>query len=247
MTPHRGHAGERIRVDLHSHTVFSPDARTEPADLVERAAEVGLARIAVTDHGEIEGALLARELDPERVVVGEEIRCRCRTELIALFLEERIPQGLSLEETVERIRDQDGAVYAPHPFAYAIVPGWHAARALRVADAVEAFNSRAFLPFWNEQAREAARRRGIPAAAGSDAHFPVELGRAYTEMPRFTGAREFLAVLPEARAVGVRLGSPALHLSSAALKASRALGIAALVRRRPAPAEGWSTLPAERA
>lgn len=195
-----------------------------PAELVERAAEAGIARIAVTDHGEIEGAALARSLDPARVIVGEEIRCRCRTELIGLFLEERIPEGLSVRESAERIHDQGGVVYAPHPFAYALLPAWHAARVLRVADLVEAFNSRAFLPMWNRRASDRAARDAVPAAAGSDAHFPHEIGRAYTEMPHFVGATEFLDALREARPVGVSLGSPALHLASAGLRAARALG-----------------------
>ena len=77
-----------MRVDLHSHTRYSLDATTTPQQLVQRAREAGLDRIAVTDHGEIEGALRARELDPALVIVGEEIRCRCGVELIGLFLTE---------------------------------------------------------------------------------------------------------------------------------------------------------------
>jgi len=111
-----------LRVDLHTHTRWSPDAVTTPSELVERAAEVGLDRVAVTDHGEIDGALEARALDPGRVIVGEEIRCACGTELIGLFLEERIPMGLDAREVARRIADQGGVVYAPHPYAYARRP-----------------------------------------------------------------------------------------------------------------------------
>src|SRR5690606_18231825 len=108
-----------LRIDLHAHTRFSPDATMSPRELVDRALDAGLDRIAVTDHGEIEGALEARAYAPAHVIVGEEIRCEGRTELIGLFLTERIPQGLPIEETVERIRAQGGLVYAPHPYAYA--------------------------------------------------------------------------------------------------------------------------------
>ena len=79
MTPHRRPARSQLRVDLHSHTHHSLDAVPSPRELVERAGEAGLDRIAVTDHGEIDGALEARMLDPARVIIGEEIRCRCRT------------------------------------------------------------------------------------------------------------------------------------------------------------------------
>lgn len=139
--------------------------------------------------------------------------------------------GLSLEETVARIRDQGGAVYAPHPFAYAIRPVWHGERSSAVADMVEGFNSRAFFSPWNERATRYAAREGVPVGAGSDSHFPHEIGRAYTEMPPFDDAVSFLEAVREARPVGSVLGHPALHLASAALK-----GIAPL-------RSGWALLP----
>ncbi|MDH3734533.1 MAG: PHP domain-containing protein [Gemmatimonadota bacterium] len=219
-----------FRVDLHSHTSYSHDGHTPPRALVERARERRLDRIAVTDHGTIEGALLARDIDPDLVIVGEEIRCRCRTELIGLFLKERIPQRLSLTETVERIRDQGGVVYAPHPYAYARRALWRANRALRVADVVEGINARAFLPIWNHAAIKASERRGLPVVAGSDAHFAFEIGRAYAEMPEFVGAEEFLAAAPRARPSLARLSSPWLHVVGFAMKWRRI----ALAPARPA-------------
>ncbi len=210
-----------IRADFHCHTRYSLDATTAPAELVERAAAAGLDRIAITDHGEIEGALIARELDPARVIVGEEIRCAGGTELIGLFLTERIPYDLSVEETAARIRAQGGLVYAPHPFAYARRPAYHARAALAVADIVEVFNSRAFLPTWNRRARQAATERGLPAAASSDAHFPHEIGRAYTNVPWFDDAASLRAALTDATPVGLRTASPFIHVASLSLKIAR--------------------------
>lgn len=239
----QGSQPPRLRVDLHTHTIHSPDATIRPAELVRRSAEAGLHRIAVTDHGTIEGALEARELAPGRVIVGEEIRCRCGTELIGLFLSERIPMRLPVEEVVERIRDQRGIVYAPHPYAYAWRPWRRAARALGVADLVEGFNSRAFFPPWNRAARRSARRLGLPVGAGSDAHFLAEVGRAYTEMPAFTGPAEFLAAVRRGRPVGLSMTSPAAHLRSAGLKLVRRT---AELAPRIAPCPVPSTLAAER-
>ena len=212
-----------LRIDLHAHTRFSPDAAMSPRELVDRALDAGLDRIAVTDHGEIEGALEARAYAPAHVIVGEEIRCEGRTELIGLFLTEWIPQGLPIEETVERIRAQGGLVYAPHPYAYARRPGWHAARSLAVADIVEVFNSRAFYPPWNRRALEAARARGLAAAASTDSHFPHELGRAFTEVPAFDGAADLLRALREGAPAGVATASPFIHVASMGLKAARLL------------------------
>ena len=208
----------RLRVDLHSHTNCSQDAVTTPWDLVERAREANLDRIAVTDHGCLDGAWRAREIDPELVIVGEEIRCRCRTELIGLFLRERIPMRLPLEEVVERIRDQGGVVYAPHPYAYLWKPIARARRAMAVADVVEGFNARAFVPVWNQCATRRAMARKIPLGAGSDAHFPLEIGRAFTEMPAYASVPEFKEALKLARPVGLTVTNPLFFVASATAK-----------------------------
>jgi hypothetical protein len=203
-----------LGVDLHTHTWHSHDSWMSPAVLVERARAAGLDRVAVTDHGEIEGAFEAQAIDPELIIVGQEIDCAGGTDLIGLFMRERIPNRLSVEATAERIRAQGGVVYAPHPFAYALRGRWHAERAIAVADIVEVFNSRAFLPPWNRSARVAAILHERSTAASTDCHFGWEPGRAYTMVPWFEDAASLLAVAHQARPVGVRTASPFIHLVS---------------------------------
>lgn len=216
--------GPRWRVDLHAHTSASRDGFTAPDALVRRAVRAGLHRIAVTDHGEIRGALRAREAaDGERVIVGEEIGCACGTELLGLFLTERVPMGLPVEEAAARVRAQGGVVYAPHPYAYRGRAAWHAERALAHADVVEVFNSRAFLPAWNRRAARTAAERGLAAAAGSDAHFPWEIGRAWTELAPFDDAAGLLRSLPGAVPVGRRTATPLVHVLSLCLHEARRL------------------------
>jgi predicted metal-dependent phosphoesterase TrpH len=182
--------------------------------MVEAAVVAGIDKVAITDHREIEGALEAFERYPDRVIVGEEIHCDSGTHLIGLYLSEFIPSGRSVVETAKRIRDQGGVIYAPHPYAYAWSASSRAEEALAVAEVVEVFNSRAFLPSWNRKAAESARKRGLASAASTDAHFPWEFGRAYTELPSFSDADEFREVLQQACPVGCRLGSPMLHIAS---------------------------------
>ena len=224
----------RLRIDLHSHTSFSPDARTTPAQLVERAAEVGIDRIAVTDHGEIEGALRAQALDPDRVIVGEEIRCRCRTELIGLFLSDRIPERLPIESVVERIRDQGGLVYAPHPWAYLLRAARHAGRALAVADIVEVFNSRAFWGRWTRLAARSAVEAGRPAAPPSVPHFPHEIGRAWPAVPSFDPAGTMLTALQEVNPVARATGSPVVHVASVSWRVARHMPLLPEIQREGA-------------
>ncbi len=212
---------DMLKVDLHSHTRHSPDAALSPARLVERARQAGLDRIAVTDHDAIDGALRARELAPETVIVGQEISCTGGVELIGLFLEDRIPLGLSVREVADRIRAQGGLVYAPHPFAYLLDRDRRGRALIEAADLVEAVNARAFWPAWNRTARQVARERQLPRCAGSDAHFAREVGRAFTRMPAFRTAGEFRAALTGAEPVLRRTTSPVNHVRSAALRAAR--------------------------
>ncbi len=205
--PHLGNplAPGRIRVDLHSHTMWSGDSSTTPEELEHAVAASGLDVLCITDHNAIKGAVELQDALPCRVVVGEEVRTS-RGELIGLFLQERIPFGLPPEEAAQRIRDQGGLVYVPHPFD----PLRHnlaedALRALAAAglvDAIEGFNAKTSLAHLNQAGLTVAREVGVPAGAGSDAHVPDALGAAYVEMDDFTTAQDFVTALITATLVG---------------------------------------------
>lgn len=64
--------------------------------------------IFLTDHHEISAALDAqRRYRGVRILVGEEIRT-LYGEVLGLFLRERIPYVLPLDEVVQRVRGQGG-------------------------------------------------------------------------------------------------------------------------------------------
>ena len=83
--------------------------------IIERCQKVGINCIALCDHGTAEGALKMREIAPFTVIVAEEILTPYG-EIMGMFLEETIPSGLSVPETIARIRAQGGLVCIPHPF-----------------------------------------------------------------------------------------------------------------------------------
>lgn len=195
-----------MRVDCQLHTVWSGDSTTTLEQLASRVVAVGLDVVCITDHHTIEGARRAAERGiGARVVVGEEVRTRSG-ELIGLFLSERIPYVLAAEEVATRIRDQSGLVYAPHPLdRHRRGVGERGLADLAAGgclDVVEVFNAKTREAGDNERAAAAARRLGLPAGAGSDAHDPEGLGAAYLEMPDFDGPAGFLASLRSARVVG---------------------------------------------
>ncbi|MQA06558.1 MAG: phosphotransferase [Streptosporangiales bacterium] len=162
--------------------------------------------VCVTDHHTLGGAHAALEHDlGVRVVVGEEIRTPAG-EVIGLFLDDRIPYVLPLDEVVARIKAQQGIVYAPHACDQdrAALGEEHLARlaAAGTLDVVETFNAKVADDTYNKKAAKVARRLGIAEAAGSDAHDAAGIGAAYVEMPDFDGPRDFLTGLAAGRIVG---------------------------------------------
>lgn len=183
----------RWDVDLHTHTDRSPDCLSAPGDLVRRAREVGLDRLAVTDHDRIEGAFAARDIDPELVIVGEEVRTADGPELIGLFLEEHVPPDLCFRDTADAIRAQGGVTYLPHPFdrRRGTTESFLESRAGCV-DLVEGFNARTHGEEAQGRAERWSAERGLPLGAGSDAHLLREVGRGRLRLPPFGGPEEFL-------------------------------------------------------
>jgi glycosyltransferase involved in cell wall biosynthesis len=193
--------GPLIDVDLHMHTDHSPDCATPVEVLLATAREQGLGAIAITDHNEISGALEAvAKADGVKVIVGEEVKTASQGEVIGLFLHERIPRGMSLEETVAEIRRQGGLVYVPHPFdRMHTVPGYeHLLALLDEIDAFEIFNPRVAIGSFNEEAACFAAKYRLTAAAGSDAHVAAGLGSVRVRMRDFDGPAEFLESLRDA-------------------------------------------------
>ncbi len=209
----------RVRVDLHIHTRISFDCRSDPVAVVERAAEVGLGWICVTDHNEIEAALDLAERFPDRVIPGEEVKTAEGVDITGLFLREWIPKGTPARETCERIHEQGGLVYVPHPFAGGKGGGGRILPEIEdLVDAVEGFNARLHDSALNARAQAWARERSLPLGAGSDAHTLGEIGNAWVEVPSFEKEpRAFLAALAEGSVRG-REASRLVHIASTVAK-----------------------------
>ncbi|HWD10727.1 MAG TPA: PHP domain-containing protein [Solirubrobacteraceae bacterium] len=199
-----------IDVDLHMHTDHSGDCATPVEVLLATAREQGFGAIAVTDHNEISGALEARRQaealgphPPVKVIVAEEVKTAGQGEVIGLFIEEKIPRGLSLRETVAEIHRQGGLAYVPHPFdrMHSVPDYEHLLAILEEVDAVEVFNPRVAIGAFNDEAARFAAKYRIPAAAGSDSHVAQGLGSVRNRMRDFDGPAEFLQSLRDAEII----------------------------------------------
>jgi hypothetical protein len=182
------------RADPHCHT-FSSDGMVTPAQLVEAALKARLDLIAVTDHDTMDAVKEAQQRGEAagiEVVAGQEVTTRppAQTHVLGWFLSTRIKRGMSLEDTVDAIHDQDGLAIVPHPFmpVYfgSIQPGMlrHLLETHRVDGIEMAFTA----PIGGLRKRRldaffAANRERLGAAiGGSDCHFGAhDIGLAVTE------------------------------------------------------------------
>jgi len=204
-----------LKADLHIHTEYSMDCTTPLDRIIKRCLETGINCIAVADHGTAEGALKMQHIAPFPVIVAEEILTP-HGEIMGMFLNESIPSGLSVKETISRIKAQGALVCIPHPFdtfrQSAI--GNSLEELVEQIDIIEVFNARALLHRDSTKALTFAQKYGISESAGSDAHTPNEIGSAYVEMPAFNGKDDFLQALDKGKIFGHRT-SPLVHFGSA--------------------------------
>ena len=204
-----------LRTEFHCHTVFSKDSLLAPRALVDACRRKGIDRVIVTDHDNIRGGIAAHAIDPERVIVGEEIMTT-RGEILAAFVTEEIPPRLSPQETIHRLRDQGAFISVSHPFDAWRSGGWDEPDLLEIAplvDAIEIFNSRCVVPAYNEQAIAFARQHDLAGTVGSDAHAAFELGRSVLLLEPFTDAAGLRRVI-RAAAAKTLLSPPWFHLVS---------------------------------
>ena len=188
-----------LTVEFHCHTNASLDSRVRPAALVAACRQRGIDRVVVTDHWSLAGALEAKRLDPELVIVGEEVLTD-RGELLAAFVTEEIPRWTPYREAIKRLRQQGAFISVSHPFDPRR-SRWSAEELEELAglvDAFETFNSRNLRPSYNEAAAEFAGRLGLPGTAGSDAHTLAELGRATMRLPDFADGDGLRRVIAQA-------------------------------------------------
>ncbi|MBG0771536.1 MAG: PHP domain-containing protein [Anaerolineaceae bacterium] len=204
-----------VRAELHLHTCYSHDSLMPLEKMIERARELGIDRLAVTDHNVIEGALAAQKLAPDLIIVGEEIQTT-RGEFLGYFVTELVPEGLTPKETIERLKAQGAVISVAHPFdSRGNAPwGWdELAEFAPDLDAVEVFNARCLTQDINNKAKAFAEEFGLAGAAGSDAHSIGEIGTANLRLPEFHTAEEFRKALKVAEVQG-RLSSPTVRLIS---------------------------------
>ncbi|MEK7862827.1 MAG: PHP-associated domain-containing protein, partial [Chloroflexota bacterium] len=182
------------RADLQLHSDLG-DGLAPPAAILDAAERVGLDVIALTDHDDIRGSFLMRDLAARRssrvqVVPGIEVTTRSG-HLLALWIEDEVPMFGSLAATVARIHEMGGLAIVPHPLSYLTFSiGEGALRALRAGRAecqVDGIELRNPSYAGRVRGRRAAWLNehvlGLAETGSSDAHHAELVGTAWTDFP----------------------------------------------------------------
>lgn len=200
-----------MRLDLHSHSRYSPDSRLDPVDIVKTARARGIDGVAITDHNAVEGARKAWEYGRANgilVIRGTEVSTE-DGHVLAYGVAERLPRDRPSQETVEAVLALGGVPVAAHPYRFWSGLGEEATLGASFA-AYEVRNART-LRRGNERASALAASKGLGGTGGSDAHFLDEVGRAVTVVEGVGTEAEVLEAIRagRARAEGVDRGARA--------------------------------------
>lgn len=166
-----------LRLDLHIHSLRSPDGCMSLSEIVERAKAAGLSGAAVCDH---DLALTDPPAFPGFLLIpGVEVSTEYG-HLLGLFVTGPV-ETRSLRQAADIIHGQGGLAVLAHPFEHSRDPS-RLEPIVSLLDGAEAWNSRADRKIRQANALAAAfvRAHGLRPFAGSDAHLPQEIGNGVT-------------------------------------------------------------------
>ncbi|MCX7609051.1 MAG: PHP domain-containing protein [Anaerolineales bacterium] len=208
--------------DLHIHSIYSWDGTaTISAILNYTVTKTSLNVIAITDHDEIQGALYAEEIAPRygiEVIPGSEVST-AEGHVLALFVRQRIPMGMSLIETVRYVGELGGLCIAAHPMANgsSSLSAASIQNALKHPDVakilvgIEAINAGLLHQSSNLLATALAHSLPVAHVATSDSHILETIGFGMTEFEGTSAADLRRALqLRRTKAIAKRRATPAL-------------------------------------
>ena len=223
------------KADLQLHSDLG-DGLASPEEILLSAEAVGMDLIALTDHDDIRGSFILRDLAAKRgskveVVPGIEVTTRAG-HLLALFIEDEIPMFRALNETVSAIHRAGGIAIVPHPLSYLTFSvGERALRTLAArgddesfVDGVEVLN-----PSYAGRVRVQRARwlnthvLRVAETGSSDAHHAKLVGTAWTEFPGEGGGALRAAILARTTKAEGRPWTLREHLDGAATQQWRSM------------------------
>ena len=180
-----------LKIETHCHNVFS-NYKNYPSKLpfdcgvtieeqLENAYLQNIDVMFVTNHNTLDGYSQILECKQNhakyqnlKIYPAEEITINNKGHVLAYGIENEIMPGMTLDETLDEIRKQNGVSCAAHPFA--VSNGIR--ESSKECDIIESFNSNNVDIFSNIIAERFAKQNNLIAIAGSDSHVKSTIGRS---------------------------------------------------------------------
>lgn len=180
--------GDALFLDMHVHTIYSGHATLQVKDIFRIYKAKGIVP-AITEHNTIKPWKEAEHYSKKYAmpfIKGEEIKVhhngKLIGEILGFFMNEEVKPG-DIFEVLDSLHEQQALISVAHPFDVLRKPLFKGFLMLEEikskVDAIEIFNSRCLLSSANEKAKHYAEKNKLAFTAGTDAHFPFELGKAF--------------------------------------------------------------------
>ncbi len=195
-----------MKIDLHNHSIYSPDSDVELRDAVAAAKRRGMDGMAFTDHNTVKGSIAAQSFSTEDFVIltGCELST-AEGHLLCIGIIDDIPSGSGMAEAIEKVESLGGIAVPSHPFRLGTGAGMDTLIRLNVK-AIETVNGRNHHAR-NKSALSFASSRGTGGTGGSDSHSSDEIGRAYTVIDgENLGADDIIQEIASGRTRGAGTG-----------------------------------------
>ena len=171
------------KMDSHIHSEYSPDSLSKIDDILKVARRENLDILAISDHNTVDGTseIVAKTRNTDILAIPSIEISSSQGHILGFGCEENIPQGLSPEDTIDRIHDLGGLAIVPHPYCFyrhgLLCKSDY--KDLKI-DAIETKNARFIIGYCNNKAKNLAKRENIPTLGASDAHYWEFVGDCYS-------------------------------------------------------------------
>ena len=172
-----------LKMDSHIHSEYSPDSSSKIDDILKVAKNKDIDIIAISDHNTVDGTseIIKKTRNTDILAIPSIEISSSEGHILGFGCEENIPQGLSPQDTIDKIHDLGGLAIIPHPYCFYRHGLLHNTdyKDLKI-DAIETKNARFIVGYCNQKAKKLSNRENITQLGASDAHYYKFVGDCYS-------------------------------------------------------------------